>query len=100
MHFIKPKLYLRIMPRFLPQHKFFVYLSGVFEIVLGILICFPFFKNSAIYLIISMLIVFLLVHINMLKGEKESAGLPKWILVLRVFFQFALMYWAYSYLIF
>ena len=97
MHFIKPKIYLRVMPNYLPYPKFLVLISGVFEILLGIALCFQESKNIAIYGIIAMLVVFLLVHFYMLKGEKESAGFPKWLLLLRIPMQFLLMYWAYTY---
>ena len=97
-HFIKPKMYMRIMPKYLPNHRSLVYLSGISEIVLGIALCFPGLKNWSIYGIIAMLIVFLLVHYYMLSEEKASAGIPKWILILRIPLQFFLMYWAYWYL--
>lgn len=98
MHFVKPKAYLRIMPRYLPNHDLLVALSGIAEIVLGIGLCFPATKDISIYGIILMLAVFLLVHFYMLSGEKASAGIPKWILVLRIPLQFGLMYWAWWYL--
>lgn len=97
-HFIKPKLYISIMPAYLPNHKLLVFLSGIAEIVLGIMVCIPRVKNTAILLIISMLVVFLLVHFYMLTNKKASAGLPTWLLVLRIPLQFLLLYWAYSYL--
>lgn len=98
MHFIKPGIYLRIMPRYLPNPKMLVLLSGIIEIVLGIAVCIPQTKNYAIWAIIAMLAVFLLVHVHMLTSEKAGAGFPKWALVLRLLLQFGLMYWAYSYL--
>ena len=98
MHFIKPKMYLRIMPRYLPNHKFLVALSGFAEIALGIGICFETTKTLAIYGILLMLVVFLLVHFYMLSTEKAAAGIPKWVLVLKIPLQFVLMYWAYWYL--
>lgn len=98
MHFIKPKMYMRIMPRYLPNHKLLVLLSGIAEIALGIALCIPVLKTTAIYGIIAMLVVFLLVHFYMLSGEKASAGIPKWILILRIPLQFVLMCWAWSYL--
>ncbi|WP_108425777.1 MauE/DoxX family redox-associated membrane protein [Flagellimonas amoyensis] len=97
MHFVKPKMYLRIMPRYLPYHTILVFLSGVAEIVLGIGLCFAATQKLSAYGIILMLVVFLPVHFYMLSNEKAAAGLPKWVLVLRVPLQFALMYWAYSY---
>ena len=98
MHFVKPKMYMRIMPQYLPNHKLLVLLSGVAEIILGIGVCFPITKNFSIYGLVLMLAVFLLVHFYMLSSKKASAGFPKWILLLRLPIQFVLMYWAYSYI--
>lgn len=97
MHFVKPKAYLRIMPRYLPNPKFLVTLSGIAEVLLGIGLCFSATKELSLYGIILMLAVFLLVHFYMLSGEKASAGIPKWLLVLRIPLQFGLMYWAWWY---
>ncbi len=98
LHFIKPKIYLRIMPRYLPFPKSLVYLSGLAEIVLGIGLCFKETKNFAVYGIILMLAIFLLVHFYMLSSEKAAAGFPKWALLLRLPLQFVLMFWAFAYL--
>ncbi len=68
MHFIKPKIYLRIMPRHLSNHKALVYLSGIAEILLDIGLCIPILKVISVYGIITMLAVFLLVHFYMLSG--------------------------------
>lgn len=97
VHFIKPKMYMRIMPRYLPYHKFLVFLSGAVEVVLGIGLCFDVTRRLSIFGIILMLAAFLPVHFYMLSNEKAAAGLPKWALILRIPLQFALMYWAYSY---
>lgn len=86
------------MPRYLPNHKLLVFLSGMAEIILGISLCIEQTRNLGIYGIILMLIIFLPVHFYMLSSEKAAAGIPKWILILRVPLQFVLMYWAYSYL--
>lgn len=98
MHFIKPKAYLRIMPRYLPSPKLLVYLSGLAEIILGVGLCFAFTKDYAIWSIIVMLAIFLLVHFYMLSSAKAGLNLPKWVLWGRVILQFGLMYWAYIYL--
>jgi len=97
-HFIKPKAYLRIMPRYLPQHKLLVYLSGVAEVILGVGLLFKETKNLAIYGIIFMLLIFLLVHFYMLSSKKAAAGIPFWALILRLPLQFVLIWWAYFYL--
>tara|TARA_R110002049_G_scaffold290103_3_gene473381 strand:- start:2066 stop:2428 length:363 start_codon:yes stop_codon:yes gene_type:complete len=98
MHFIKPKAYMRIMPRYLPKHKLLVYVSGLAEILLGIGLCFSATKKYSIYGILTILTVFLLVHFYMLSSKKASAGFPRWALVLRIPLQFVLLYWAYWYL--
>ena len=98
IHFIKPKMYMRIMPRYLPAHKALVLLSGLAEIFLGFSLFFPVTKDLAIYGIILMLLVFLLVHFYMLSSKKAGAGIPKWVLILRIPLQFFLIYWAWFYL--
>ena len=97
-HFIKPKAYLRIMPRYLPKHKLLVILSGVAEIILGAALCIPTLTRLAIYGIIMMLIAFIPVHVYMFTEKKASLGIPQWILFLRIALQFGLMYWAWRYL--
>lgn len=98
LHFFKPKMYMRVIPRYLPNHKLLVILSGIAEVILGITICIPALKNTSIYLLIIMLLLFLMVHIYMLTEKKASIGIPKWILILRIPLQFGLMYWAFWYL--
>ena len=70
-HFRTPKIYERIIPPYLPSHKMLNMLSGVAEMVLGF----------------------------MLQDKKASLKMPKWALILRIPLQFALMYWAYQYVI-
>ncbi|MCA0132066.1 DoxX family protein [Winogradskyella alexanderae] len=98
MHFVKTKMYMLIMPEYLSNHRGLVILSGIIEILLGIGLCIPALKVFSIYSIIAMLAVFLLVHFYMLTNEKASLGIPKWILILRIPLQFALMYWAWIYI--
>ena len=98
MHFIRPQMYMRILPGYLPGHKFLVTFSGLAEVCLGVALSFPATKDAAIYLIIAMLTFFLPVHLHMLFDKKASMGLPKWMLLIRIPLQFLLMFWAYWYL--
>lgn len=41
LHFVMPKVYMRIMPRWLPAHRELVYASGVAEIVGGAALMHP-----------------------------------------------------------
>ena len=47
MHFIRSDFFLKIMPPYLPLHLELVYLSGVFEIGLGICLLIPRFSRFA-----------------------------------------------------
>ncbi len=98
MHFVRPKMYMRILPGYLPGHKLLVIISGIAEIVIGIALCFSATKNLAIYLVIAMLTFFLPAHFHMLFNKKASMGIAKWVLVARIPLQFLLMFWAYWYL--
>ena len=40
-HFLSPDFYVRIMPPYLPWHLELVYLSGVCEVALGVLLLIP-----------------------------------------------------------
>lgn len=96
-HFIKPKVYLRVMPLFFPYRLFLIYLSGVIEIAAGILFYIEATREYGAYLILALLSVFLVVHFNMLRGGKFAAGLPIWLLIVRLIAQFAMMYWILTY---
>ena len=99
MHFVKPKMYMRIMPRYLPAHKQLVLLSGLAEILLGIGLLSTSTRNASVYGIVIMLLIFLLVHFYMLSSKKAAAGISRWILIARIPLQFVLVWWALFYLI-
>ncbi len=92
LHFIKPGMYLRILPAYLPSHKFLVAFSGIVEIMLGMALFIGGTRNYAIYAIIIMLVFFLPVHFHMLQNKKAAMGLPKWALIARIPLQLALMF--------
>jgi uncharacterized membrane protein len=94
VHFTHTGFYRPLMPKFLPAHDLLIYLSGVAEIILGIGVLFPQTRSVALWGLIAMLIVFLIVHINMLLPSNQL-GISPWILWLRIPIQFILIYWAY-----
>lgn len=55
-HFINPEFYIKIMPPYLPWHAELVYLSGVIEIALGLLVLVPKYTRLAAWGIIALLI--------------------------------------------
>ncbi|TRZ41788.1 DoxX family protein [Robertkochia solimangrovi] len=97
-HFIKPETYKRIIPGYLPYPGTLVLLSGIAEILLGILLFFPNTSRIALYGIIIMLILFLPVHIHMVRDPHFEKYFPKWLLILRIPIQFILITWAYIYI--
>jgi uncharacterized membrane protein len=96
-HFRRPKLYERIIPPYVPAKSTMVLLSGTIEMILGLLLLNPSTQQLAAWGIIALLILFLSVHWYMLQHEEAALKLPKWVLILRIPLQFALMYWAYQY---
>lgn len=98
MHFIKPSVYVTVMPSYIPAKRSMVFWSGIAEVVLGLGLLFEQTRATAIWGIIAMLIVFFTVHIDMLTNEKHRARFSVWLLWLRIPLQFGLIYWAYQYL--
>jgi uncharacterized membrane protein len=96
-HFRKPKMYERIMPPYIPAHKNMVVLSGLTEMILGMMLLIPENQPIAAWGIILMLLIFFTVHIHMLQDERAAMKLPKWVLILRIPLQFGLIWWAYQY---
>lgn len=98
MHFVRPKMYVKIIPKFLPKRRTLNLLAGAIEILAGVGLLFSETRSYSAILIIVMLIAFFLVHFNMLRGEEYSLGVPKWALILRIPLQFGLIWWAYIYI--
>ena len=95
LHFTNTDFYFPYMPEFLPYHWELIIASGILEIILGVGVFFNKYRNSSLWGIILMLIIFLTVHFNMLIPE-NSIGNTNSLLILRVFVQFGLIYWAWK----
>lgn len=95
-HFVNPGFYVKIMPRYIPFHLFFVYATGVIEISLGILILIKKYQKKAAWLIVFMLISFLPVHIQMLMDTWISLNVKFIVAVVRLPLQFVLIWWTYK----
>ncbi|NEV93587.1 hypothetical protein G3567_05400 [Psychroflexus sp. YR1-1] len=98
MHFIKPRAYVKIIPKFLPKRRTLNLFAGAVEIMAGFALLFPETRPYAAILIITMLVVFLVVHFNMLRSKELALGVPRWILILRIPLQFLLIWWASLYI--
>lgn len=94
-HFLNPAFYLKIIPPYLPWHPELVYISGVCEILLGIGVIPLKTRKAASLLIIAMLLVFLVLHVQMLIDTYREGGVLFWIAVFRLPLQFVLIRWSW-----
>lgn len=104
-HFKFPKGMAMMIPNPVPFKMFIVYISGIFEILLGIALLFPSIKNVAAW---SLIIFFVLIlpsniyaaykNVNLEKANYEGAGLSYlwWRVPLQIFF----IAWVYFFCIY
>ncbi len=95
-HFVNPKFYLGIMPKFFPMPNLLNQVSGVAEIILAIGLLFASTRPISAYLVIVMLVLFFAVHLtHLFQPPKGAEGYKYGFLVVRFFMQFVLIYWAW-----
>jgi uncharacterized membrane protein len=93
MHFLKPKIFNRFIPKPLPKLTV-NYIAGFFEVLIGVgLIINSTSKKAALTMFILML-AFLPIHIWDVFREKPAIGSKK-LAIIRVPLQFLLLYIAY-----
>lgn len=97
-HFRKPGMYIKIIPPIFKNPKLLNILSGIAEIILGILLLIPATTLFAAWGIIALLIAVFPANIYMFQNKKAGFGLPKWILFVRLLLQIVLIYWASQYI--
>jgi uncharacterized membrane protein len=96
-HFRSPGMYIRIIPPVFKNPKLINTLGGIAEILLGLLLMFPFSKKFAAWGIIALLVAIFPANLFMFQNKKASFGLPRWVLFVRLPLQIVLIYWAYQY---
>ncbi len=96
-HFIHPGPYEKIIPHQLPAPGLLVYVSGIFEIVLGILLIPITTRKVAAWGIIVLLIAVFPANIQMMINYRNESNPHLWIAVVRLPLQVLLIYWAYMY---
>ncbi len=94
-HFINHDFYLKMMPSYLPAHLFLVYLSGVFEIALGVLLLIPKFTRLAAWGLIALLIAVFPANIYMAQHAEMFSEFSQTALYLRLPVQIILIAWAF-----
>jgi uncharacterized membrane protein len=94
LHLVNPAFYLRIMPPYLPWPLELVYLSGLFEIGLGLLLLVPRFARLASWGIIALLIAVFPANIHVYLHQ-DLFPAPPLLHLLRLPLQALLILWAY-----
>ena len=96
-HFIEPEYFLSIVPPYLPYHLELVYISGLFEILFGLLILFPKYRYyGAIGLILLLIAVFPAnIYLAQSNEAQEAIGATQEIATWRLPIQGVLIWIAY-----
>jgi uncharacterized membrane protein len=95
-HFRMPRFYMKMMPEYLPAHKFLVDWSGIAEVLLGIGLLIPQTRVISAWGIIALLIAVFPANLYMLTSGKFTK-MPQWILWMRFPLQILMILWAYSF---
>jgi len=94
MHFVNPAFFLKIMPPYLPLHKELVFISGVFEVLLGILSVVPKSSRMAAWGIVALLIAVFPANLYLYQHQDILPASPV-VHVLRLPLQGLLILWAF-----
>src|SRR6185503_5424228 len=95
MHFINTAFYLSIVPPYIPWHLAMVYVSGLFEMVLGLMLTLPKFTRPAAWGIIALLIAVFPANIHMALHPELYPYISPSALWLRLPLQGVFIAWAY-----
>ncbi|RMG54177.1 MAG: hypothetical protein D6722_29445 [Bacteroidetes bacterium] len=93
-HFLSPAFLLGFFPDWVPYPTFWIYLSGMAELILGIGLLWPRWRRAAAGLSSLMFLVYLPLHIRDLVIETPVVGseMAAWV---RLPIQFVLIAWAW-----
>ena len=96
-HFLAPRMYEAMMPRWLPAHRPLVLISGALEIILGLGLLFEQTQRTAAWALIALFIAVLPANVHMALNKVPLNGkpVPAWALWLRLPLQLVFIGWAY-----
>ncbi len=97
MHFASPDPYVAIVPPYLPWPLALVYLSGLAEVALGLLLLIPRFQSLAAWGLIALLIAVFPANWHMALNPDLYSTIPPVALWVRLPLQAVLIAWAYWY---
>ena len=94
-HFLRPQFYEAMVPPYLPSPHLLVIISGIAEIVLGVLLLVPRTSRLAAFGLIALLIAVSPANIHMALHPNLFAAFSPTALWIRLPLQLVLMAWAY-----
>lgn len=94
-HFVHTPFYVSIMPPYLPWHTALVYVSGVAELVLGVMLCTRSMERLAAWGLIALVIAVTPANLHMAFHAELYPQFSSVALWLRLPLQGALMAWVY-----
>ncbi|HVU86402.1 MAG TPA: MauE/DoxX family redox-associated membrane protein [Pirellulales bacterium] len=96
-HFINPAFYLKIMPPYLPWHALAVFVSGLAEVFLGVLLMIPRTTKPAAWGLIALLLAVFPANIYVYQHQEIFPDVPPSFHLARLPIQGLLILWAWWY---
>ena len=96
-HFVRTAFYLRMMPTYVPMHLTMVQISGVAEIVLGVLLLVPHTTAMAAWGLIALLVAVFPANVQMALHPETFPEFQPTALWLRLPLQAVMIAWAFWY---
>src|SRR5579875_218842 len=96
-HFVATRVYMGIMPDYLPAHRELVLVSGAAEIAGGLGVLRPATRRAAAWGIIALLVAVMPANVWMVQHPERWPGIPVWALWVRLPLQGVLVAWAWVY---
>ena len=94
LHFVRPDIYERIMPAYLPAHRKLVFVSGAAEIAGGVAAAFPRTRRGAGVFLAAVLAAVFPANVQMAVRAGDFEPIPPALLWARLPLQPLLMFWA------
>jgi uncharacterized membrane protein len=96
-HFVATRLYVSIMPDYLPAPRELVLISGAAEIAGGLGLLIPATRRAAGWGIVALLIAVFPANLWMAQHPERFPHIPLWAIWLRLPLQIPLLWWAWLY---
>ena len=96
-HFIKPEFYLPMMPPYIPAHELMVILSGIAEMILGLLLWVPKASRLAAWGLVALLFAVFPANLHMALHPEQFPDMPQMGLWIRLPLQGVMIWWAWLY---